>query len=142
MKLWACFLVLVLLAPAAVAAQDDEAELKKLGAYQLTVANVRKTKVVIDELAKVKEEPPARGEGETLDAAVREIEANPKLMGVLRTAGLSAKDFMMTLATVMTAGLLVEMPTEQVPAYLRTHVKFMKDNEKEMAPLMKTLFGG
>ncbi len=130
--------------PAVAAAQDaqEEAELKKLGAYTLTVANVQKVRAALDEFSKQKEEPPAKGEGETVDAAVKEIEGNPKVMAVLGKAGIGARDFMMTLTAVIAVSFMMETAPDSLPAYLQRHAKFIADNEKDVAPLVKMLFGG
>ena len=134
---------LSMLAPALAAAQD--ADEKLIASYQLTMANVRKAKAALDELSKMALDAPAKQDDESFDQMIRRMEQNPKFMGVLRGAGISARDFALTVTTVITVGmsmaLTADTSAEVLPPYLRAHQKFMVQNEKELKPLLPAFFG-
>jgi hypothetical protein len=138
----AVVLCLSFFAPALARAQD--ADEKELGAYQLTMPNVRKAKAALDEMKRMKFEAPVKGDDETFDAMTRKIEQNPKVMGALRNAGIGAKDFLMTVTAVVAISMTMAM-TEgsgvNLPAHLRAHQKFMIANEKELKPLLPAFVG-
>jgi hypothetical protein len=138
----AVVLCLSFFAPALAMAQD--ADEKELAAYQLTMANVRKSKAALDEMKKMKFEAPVKGDDESFEAMARKIEQNPKLMGVLRTAGIGARDFLMTTTVVVAVSMAMAM-TEgsgvSLPAHVRAHQKFMIANEKELKPLLPAFVG-
>ena len=139
----ALVLCLSLLAPAFAGAQDDDEDLKAFATYQLTVANVRKTKAALDELSKLKYEAPVKQDDETFDALIRRIEQNPRMMGILRGAGISAKDFTSTLTIVTAVGMAMAMDPsgKSLPPYARGHQKFMTENTKDVQPLLQLVFG-
>ena len=128
------------LVPALAFAQTDSPnEEKRIMNYHLTMDTVRKT---ADATAKAKatgykdDDRSARN----LDEGIRMLEADAKLKPVFAAAGISAKDYWMTVNALLHASMAGALPPDAVPAEARPNVEFMKANKKELDPLLKIIF--
>ena len=76
---------------------DDE---QRVMSYPLTMANVRKAVDAVNKAkaAGIADESNAE---KGLDAAIRDLESNPKYKPIFAASGISAKDFWMTLNAVL-----------------------------------------
>jgi hypothetical protein len=85
--------------------------------------------------AMTREQQEEEAEGDTLAAAVRRIEKEPKLTAALRSVGMSPREFVLTEVALIQAafaygakkqGLLKEYPKEVSPQ----HIAFVSENEQ------------
>ena len=131
---------LMTLVPAFAAAQKDSpAEEKRIMSYKLTVENVRKA---ADATAKAKAAG-VKDDGsgtKSLDEAIRALDADPKLKPIFAAAGISAKDYWMTVNALLHASMAGALPPEAVPAEAQPNIAFLKANQKELEPLVKIIF--
>ena len=93
-------------------AQADEAEAKRIAAYPLTPDLFQRYASVTLEMARLPKTDPAyvamKGTQELpLDGKIRRIEAAPAVMAILKAHGISARDLIMTSASV-TAVMVVK----------------------------------
>ena len=132
------------LLPPSVVAQDDDEVDKLLATYQLTVPNINKVKAVLDELDRRDHEAPEKDDDESFDTLLQRMEKDATMSGILRTATISARDFVLTLTAVtavsLAAGVTGDTSGKSLPPELRRHQQFINQNQAAVAPLVKTIF--
>jgi hypothetical protein len=92
----------------------DQGDQQALHDYGLTPAKIEKlTKIGVKMGAYIKVHPEARHsdimKGNTLDDSVKAIQAKPEIMTMLKSEGVSPRDFMLGTLSMMQAGMLVRM---------------------------------
>lgn len=134
-----------ILLPTFVTAQDDDEVTRQLATYQLTITNVNKVKAVLDELKR-------RGvvdavqqkDDESLDKLLKRVEKDATMSRILRGAGITARDFVLTLTAVtavsLASGVSGDTSGKSLPPELRRHQQFMNQNQAAFAPLLKAIF--
>jgi hypothetical protein len=111
---FALALALPAVAAAAPGASLDSGDQQALHDYELTPARIEKlTKIGVRMGEYVKAHPEARHsdimKGKTLDDSVKAIQAKPEVMAMLKSEGVSPRDFMLGTLSLMQAGMLVQM---------------------------------
>jgi hypothetical protein len=134
------------LAAAGRKADANDPDLKALAAYRLEMSNVKKVGAAMKEFEALSEKDPslaktANVNAKTLDETVKKIEAEPRAMAVLKRNGLSARDYVMTTMTLMTAGMVAAFEKAGTkmnglpPGVSQANVDFVKAHEKEIQAL-------
>jgi hypothetical protein len=122
------FFALVLALPAVAAAAPgaamDAGDQQALHDYELTPAKIEKlTKIGVRMGEYVKVHPEARHsdmmKGKSIEDSVNAIQARPEVMAMLKSEGLSPRDFMLGTLSMMQAGMMAQIrahnPSVQLP---------------------------
>lgn len=98
-----------ILCAAGVLGADQEEDSRALAQYKLTHDNIKRLRVALRALVDLVEKSPQIAqqmggpEQETLDQAINRIESNPTFAGVLKDAGISARDYLLSSVAVVMA---------------------------------------
>jgi len=90
---------------------------KALRGYDLTEANVKHTLAVTEKMrqapeAKRREFHEAAGESKSFEDAAKKMEQNPEVSRMLKSEGISARDFLLTTITLSQASMISAMSKE------------------------------
>ena len=133
--------------PTAKAGSSDEADLKEINSYRLTMDDVRKyaaIKAKADKLhLKAKDDDSDSKDDESLDGLARKLDRSPQLKALIESEGMDTRQFAVVTWTFIQAGF-IQMAVDQgasLDSLAKAenvnveNLKFLKAHEKEVAAL-------
>ena len=128
-------------------ASSDDADLKEINSYRLTMDDVRKfaaIKAKADKLhIKAKDDDSDAKDDESLDGMARKIDREPQLKTLIESEGMDTRQFAVVMWTFIQAGF-IQMAVDQgasLDSLAKAenvnveNLKFLKAHEKEVAAL-------
>jgi hypothetical protein len=150
--LFSCLALSILSSPPLASAQDDDPDLKAYNSYRLTIPKYKKYLNAMVNLTKAAEKSPAvrrslEGAGEkSIEQAVASYNKVPQARSAISAAGLTPRDFVLTLGAFLHAGLAYALMKQgglspdsvvKTTQVSRTNLDFVRKNEAEITRLTK-----